>query len=291
MEKGAGEHDSNFYGFARVSSKFAKAGSKREYGQQIYAGCEVAGQAGRGDCIDSLEQLLHFKQALQQRGYAARSINSMLSAVNKFVCYCGHPEWKLRFLKVQRVSFADEQREISRSEYQRLVDAAGRRGNHQLALIMQTICATGIRVSELRAITVAGLKKGVVEICSKAKIRTILLPKGLCAVLADYCHRHGIISGCIFVSGKGVPLDRGYIWRTMKRLCKWAKGPESKVFPHNLRHLFARCFYQKHKDIVRLADILGHSSMDTTRIYTIKNSRTERQRLDALGLVRGGMGT
>lgn len=132
-----------------------------------------------GDCIETLEQLLHFKQQLQQKGYAARSINSMLSAVNKFVCYCGHPEWKLRFLKVQRVSFADEQREISRAEYQRLVEAADKRGDQRLALIMQTICATGIRVSELHAITVAGIKKGVVEICSKAKIRTILLPKGL----------------------------------------------------------------------------------------------------------------
>lgn len=238
-----------------------------------------------GDCIENLEQLLHFKQELQRKGYAARSINSMLSAVNKFVCYCGHPEWKLRFLKVQRVSFADERREISRTDYQRLIEAAATRGDQRLALIMQTICATGIRVSELRAITVAGIKKGVVEICSKAKIRTILLPKGLCTVLADYCRRQGIATGCIFISRRGVPLNRCFIWRQMKRLCKWAKVAEGKVFPHNLRHLFARCFYQKHRDIVRLADILGHSSMDTTRIYTIKNSRTERLRLDALGLV------
>lgn len=241
--------------------------------------------AMEGDCIETMDQLLHFKQQLQQKGYAARSINSMLSAVNKFVCYCGHPEWKLRFLKVQRMSFADEQREISRVEYQRLIETADKRGDQRLALIMQTICATGIRVSELRAITVAGIKKGVVEIRSKAKIRTILLPKGLCTVLADYCCRQGIVSGCIFTSRRGIPLGRCYIWRQMKRLCKWAKVAEGKVFPHNLRHLFARCFYQKHRDIVRLADILGHSSMDTTRIYTIKNSRTERLRLDVLGLV------
>jgi len=244
-----------------------------------------------GERIDSLEQLLLYKKELQHRGYAARSINSMISAVNKFVSFCGHPEWKLRFLKLQRTTFADEKREISRAEYQRLIDTALRRGQEQLAMIMQTICATGIRVSELRAITVAGVKSGVVEICSKAKIRTILLPKSLCDLLHKYCDRHSIASGSIFVSRKGRPLDRCRIWRQMKQLCRQAGVAREKVFPHNLRHLFARCFYQKHRDIVRLADILGHSSMDTTRIYTTKNSRTERQRLDILGLVTGWMVT
>ncbi len=240
-----------------------------------------------GERIESLEQLLVYKKELQQRGYAARSINSMLSAVNRFVSFCGHPEWRLRFLKLQRTTFADERREINRTEYQRLIRAALRQGREQLALIMQTICATGIRVSELRAITVAGVRSGVVEICSKAKIRTILLPRSLCDLLGSYCRRRGIASGSIFVSRRGKPLDRCRIWRQMKQLCRRAGVAREKVFPHNLRHLFARCFYYKHKDIVRLADILGHSSMDTTRIYTIKNSRTERQRLDILGLVTG----
>lgn len=238
-----------------------------------------------GDRIEGVEQLLGFKRELQRRGYAVRSINSMLSAVNKFVSFCGHPEWKLRFLKVQRTTFADERRELSRGEYQRLIQAAYGRGDEQLALVMQTICATGIRVGELRAITVEAVRHGLVEICSKAKVRTILLSKGLCMVLMDYCCRQRIASGSIFCAAGGKPLDRFCIWRKMKALCRFAGVARGKVFPHNLRHLFARCFYQKHKDIVRLADILGHSSMDTTRIYTIKNSRSERQRLDVLGLV------
>lgn len=238
-----------------------------------------------GNRLESAEQLLGFKRALQQRGYAVRSINSMLSAVNKFVGFCGHPEWRLRFLKVQRTTFTDERRELTRAEYQRLIATARARGDERLALVMQDICATGIRVSECRAITVEALQNGLVEICSKAKVRTILLPKGLCSVLLEYCHRRHIITGCVFLSDRGKPLDRFFIWRKMKELCTRAAVLPGKVFPHNLRHLFARCFYQRHRDIVRLADILGHSSMDTTRIYTIKNSRTERQRLDVLGLV------
>lgn len=238
-----------------------------------------------GDRIGGMEQLLGFKRELQRRGYAVRSINSMLSAVNRFVRFCGHPEWRLRFLKVQRTTFADEGRELSRGEYLRLVQAACARGDEQLALVMQAICATGIRVSEIRAITVESLHRGMVEICSKAKVRTILLPKGLCAVLLGYCRRQRIASGSIFCRRDGKAVNRFCIWRKMKALCGFAGVAPGKVFPHNLRHLFARCFYQKHKDIVRLADILGHSSMDTTRIYTIKNSRTERQRLDVLGLV------
>ena len=240
-----------------------------------------------GDRIDCLEQLLQFKSALQQRGYAVRSINSMISAVNQFVCFCGHPEWKLRLLKWQRTIFVDEKHEIRQQEYQRLVNTAMKQGRERLALILQTLCATGIRVSEIRAITVASLRSGMAEICSKGKIRTILLPRSLCEKLLDYCARRGIRTGCIFITRSGRVMDRSNIWRQMKRLHAAARVRQEKIFPHNLRHLFACCFYQKFKDVVRLADILGHSSVDTTRIYTARSTAGERRRMELLGLVVG----
>ncbi|MBQ8536044.1 MAG: tyrosine-type recombinase/integrase [Clostridia bacterium] len=238
-----------------------------------------------GNELSQMEQLLSFKQELHKRGYAVRSINSILSAVNHFTRVFGHPEWKLRFLKVQRSTFANGQKEIARRDYERLVKTAEERGDERLSLLLQTLCATGIRVSELRAITVESLRTGMVEIYSKAKIRVILIPRSLCVKLQAYCASRRIGAGCVFITRKGKPLDRSSIWKQMKRLSKQAKVTAGKVFPHNLRHLFARCFYQRYKDIVRLADILGHSSMDTTRIYTIQSSLSERRRLEQLGLV------
>lgn len=230
------------------------------------------------------EQLITFKHKLLQRGYAARSINSMLSAVNRFLVFCGRSEWKIRFLKVQRPTFADCRRELNRAEYQALVEAARCQGKDRLDMILQTICSTGIRVSELKAITVESLDNGVAQIHSKGKLRQILLPYTLRRMLWAYCRHRGITTGGVFLTRFGNVPDRGNIWKEMKKLCKQAGVPSQKVFPHNLRHLFARSFYQKHKDIVHLADILGHSSVDTTRIYTMKNSRSEMQRLETLGL-------
>ena len=152
-------------------------------------------------------------------------------------------------------------------------------------MILQTMCATGIRVSEIKAITLESLKSGMAVLCTKGKFRQILLPHTLCRMLAAYCKRHGIDAGCVFLTRYGNVPNRSNIWKAMKRLCKEAHVAERKVFPHNLRHLFACAFYQKYKDIVRLADILGHSSVDTTRIYTMKNSRSEVQRLNNLSLI------
>lgn len=237
-----------------------------------------------GDRLLGKKQLLHYKQYLLENGYAVRSINSMLSSVNRFLVFCERPEWKLRFLKVQRPVFSDSQRELSRADYQSLVAEAHRRGKERLELILQTICSTGIRVSELRAVTVASLKSGMAEIHSKGKIRQILLPHTLRRMLLAYCRRCGIASGCVFLTQHGNVPDRSNLWKEMKKLCTGARVARQRVFPHNLRHLFARSFYQKHRDVVHLADILGHSSIDTTRIYTMKNSRSEVQRLEALGL-------
>ena len=241
-------------------------------------------EAVMGSALRSREQLLAFKRKLQQSGYAVRSINSMLSSVNRFLVFCQKPEWKLKVLKMQRAVFSDGQRELSRSEYQALVAEARRRGNDRLDMILQTICSTGIRISELKAITVESLNAGMAEIHSKGKIRQILIPHTLRRMLAAYCRRRGITAGYIFLTRLGNAPDRSNLWKELKRLAQATRVAGRKVFPHNLRHLFARSFYQKHKDIVYLADILGHSSIDTTRIYTMKNSRSEMQRLESLGL-------
>lgn len=242
-------------------------------------------QALAGSRITKYEQLLGFKQALRQEGYAVRSINSMLSAVNRFIAFCGHPQWKLRFFKLQRVTFSDGQKELTRGEYHRLVAAARSHGSDRIEMVLQTLCSTGIRISEIKAITVESLKSGMAEIYAKGKIRQILLPHTLRRMLLAYCKRHGIDAGCVFLTRRGNVPDRCNLWKEMKRLCTHARVAKRKVFPHNLRHLFACVFYQKYKDVVRLADILGHSSIDTTRIYTMKNSRNEVQRLDTLGLI------
>lgn len=265
---------------AHLLAREARPLTIRKYMHDLRLLADIVGKA-----LTAMDQLVMFKQRLQERGYAVRSINSMISAVNHFVAFCGHPAWKLRYLKVQQSNFVDGQKEMGRQDYQQLIQAAEGQGDERLSLLLQTICATGIRVSEVRAISVESLRTGMAEIRSKAKIRVILIPQRLCRKLQAYCARKGIFTGPVFVTRSGRPVDRSNIWRQMKQLCRKAGVSKQKVFPHNLRHLFARCFYEKFKDIVRLADILGHSSVDTTRIYTIKSSHTERQRLEWLGLV------
>lgn len=235
--------------------------------------------------VEDKSTLIAFKQHLQDAGYAPTSINSMLAAVNCFLTFAGKPEWKLRFLKVQRATFADKNRELTQRDYERLVSAARDQGDERLEMLVQTICATGIRVSEVRAITVENLRKGRVEIRNKGKIRLILLPKKLCQMLSTYCHKRGIRRGCVFVTRSGKPLDRSNIWKMMKRLAALAKVKAEKVFPHNLRHLFARTYYKIHKDMVRLADILGHASVDTTRIYTARTGNEQQRQLERLPLL------
>lgn len=225
-----------------------------------------------------------WKSHLSHRGYAPRTINSMLAAINGFFAFMG---WSIRvkFLKIQHQLFRDPTREMTRQEYDRLLTAARESGQERLALIMETLCATGIRVSELRYITVEAAKAGRATITLKGKIRTILLPAKLCRKLVKYAKKQKTASGEIFLTKSGRPITRRQVWFELKRLCKVAGVEPTKVFPHNLRHLFATTFYRASRDIVRLADMLGHSSIDTTRIYLMVSGAEQQRQLDRLGLV------
>lgn len=231
------------------------------------------------------EQTAGWKAYLMAAGYAPVTINSMLSAINGLFRFLGWEECRVKFLKVQRRLFRDEGRDLTRPEYVRLLDTARNLGRDRLALLMETICATGIRVSEVRHITVEAARRGRAEIASKGKVRTILLPNKLCRKLLKYAQKQKTVSGEIFLTGNGKPLTRRQIWAEMKRLCKRAGVAPSKVFPHNLRHLFATAFYRVSRDIVKLADVLGHSSIETTRIYLISTGAEHQRQLDRLGLV------
>lgn len=226
-----------------------------------------------------------WKAHLVEAGYAPVTINSMLSAINGLFCFLGWEECRVKFLKVQRRLFRDESRDLTRPEYVRLLDTAHQLGRERLALLMETICATGIRVSEVRHITVEAARRGRAEIASKGKVRVILLPNKLCRKLLKYAQKQKTVSGEIFLTGNGKPLTRRQIWAEMKRLCRRAGVAPSKVFPHNLRHLFAKAFYQASRDIVKLADVLGHSSIETTRIYLISTGAEHQRQLERLGLV------
>lgn len=217
--------------------------------------------------------------------YTPATVNSMLAAVNGFFRFMDWAKLSVRPLKVQRPLFCDESREMTRAEYVRLVDAAQRQGNERLALLLQTICATGIRVSELRFITVEAVALGRTVVSNKGKRRTIFLPGKLCGLLKKYLKKQKITDGSVFVTRTGRPLDRSNIWRDMKALCESAGVEPDKVFPHNLRHLFARTYYSLEKDLSRLADILGHSNISTTRIYTAESGFVHAQQMERLGLI------
>lgn len=234
--------------------------------------------------IKDKEQLNGFRAYLEGMGYTGASVNSMLGAVNRFLAFLGS-DWRLRYVRVQRRAFLPADRELSRREYERLVSAALNRGDRRLALIVQTLCALGLRISELKAVTVESLSAGEANIQNKGKLRTILIPDALCKKLHAWCGERGISEGCVFVTRSGRALDRSNVWKMLKRLADAAKVLAKKVFPHNLRHLFARTHYRKFKDIVRLADILGHSSIDTTRIYTMHSGKEERRQLGQLRLI------
>ena len=232
------------------------------------------------------KELAHqWKEELQARGYAPVTINSMLSALNGLFRFLGWEECRVKFLKVQRRLFRDERRDLNQSEYNRLLETAHQLGRERLALLMETICATGIRVSEVRYITVETARDGKAEIALKGKIRTILLPNKLSRKLLKYAKRQKIASGEIFLTRSGKALSRRQIWAEMKRLCRHAGVEPSKVFPHNLRHLFATAFYRACKDIAHLADLLGHSSVETTRIYLISSGAEHARQIERLGLV------
>lgn len=217
--------------------------------------------------------------------YAPRSVNSMLAGVNGLLTFAGRPELRVRQVRVQRQAFCAEERELTRAEYTRLCRAAAHGGRERLCLLLQTICGTGIRVSELRYITVESVRRGETAVNCKAKTRTVFIVKALRRKLLRYAAEQGIKSGMIFLTRTGKPLGRTNIWREMKSLCREAGVNAQKVFPHNLRHLFARVFYAQEKDIAKLADILGHSSINTTRIYIISTGAEHRRCMERMRLI------
>ena len=226
-----------------------------------------------------------WKEHLLAERRAPTTVNAALAALNGLFRFLGWEDCRARFLKVQRRIFRAPERELSRGEYGRLVAAARTLGKSRLALLMETICATGVRVSEVRYLTVEAARQGRAEIALKGKIRTILLPGKLCRKLLKYAGKQKIVSGEIFLTRNGKGLSRRQIWAEMKRLCADAGVEPSKVFPHNLRHLFAAAHYQTCRDIVKLADVLGHSSIETTRIYLLTSGAEHQKQLDRLGLV------
>ncbi len=228
-----------------------------------------------------------WKVSLLEQGYRPVSINAMLAAVNKLLACMGREDCKVRYLRIQRQMFRKTERELTRAEYQRLLEAAQTRGDARLLLLLETLCATGIRVSELQYITVDAAQNGVAEIALKGKIRTILLPTKLCRKLLKYAKKRNIRQGQIFLTRNGNGLSRKFIWSEMKKLCESAGVSRSKVFPHNLRGLFARTFYAACRDVVRLADVLGHSSIETTRIYLLSTAKESARQLDRLNLLSG----
>ena len=230
------------------------------------------------------ENAAGWKTHLLGAGYAPVTVNAMLSAVNGFFRFMG---WniKIKFLKIQHRLFRSPERELTRAEYARLLAAARERGQERLALIMETLCATGIRISELRYITAEAAKTGRATIALKGKIRTILLPAKLCRKLQKYAKKQKIASGAVFRTKSGRSISRRQVWFELKRLCKAAGVAPGKVFPHNFRHLFATTFYKACRDIARLADVLGHSSIETTRIYLAVSGAEQQRQLDRLGLV------
>lgn len=269
------EQITEFAAYLRGEEK--SAGTVEKYCRDVSAfadwldGCAVEQDSGTA-----------WRQALCERGYAPVTVNSMLSSVNAFFRFM---RWDIhiRFLKVQRRLFREERRELTRAEYQRLLEAA--EPVPRVRLLLETICATGIRVSEVRYITVEAARRGRAEIALKGKIRVILLPDKLCRRLLKYAGKQKIASGEIFLTESGKSMRRQQIWAAMKQLCAAAKVPPEKAFPHNLRHLFAVTFYRMYKDIARLADLLGHSSLETTRIYLVTSGREHNRQLNALGLI------
>lgn len=233
----------------------------------------------------SKEHVIRFKQHLLQSGYAPRSVNSMLASLNSLFSFLGWHECRVRMIRLQNQIYCPEEKELSRAEYARLCAAAKEDRNNRLWMILQTICSTGIRVSELTFITVEAVKRGEAAVSCKAKTRRVFLVSELRKKLLRFAAEQKITTGLIFVTRTGKPVSRTNIWREMKALCTRAAVDPRKVFPHNLRHLFARVFYSMEKDLAKLADILGHSSIDTTRIYIVSTGLEHRRKLEQMRLL------
>ena len=269
---------SEFYNFLCDEEK--SDNTKEKYMRDVRAFAEYC----NGNII-SKETVIAYKNHLIEKGYAKRSINSMLCSVNAFLDFSGRRDCKVKLLKMQRDIFCNENKELTQKEYKRLCNTALSGGNKRLYMLLQTLCGTGIRVSELKFVTVEAVKNGEAVVTLKGKTRIVFFVKELRKMLIAFAKENGIKSGQIFVTKTGKPLNRTNIWREMKNLCKKAKVDESKVFPHNLRHLFAKVFYAVKKDIAKLADILGHSSIETTRLYIITSGNEHRRIMENMKLV------
>lgn len=232
------------------------------------------------------KELAHiWKEHLLEENYAPATVNSKLAVINGFFHFLGWDGLRVKPLRIQRQVFRDQSRELGKADYDRLVETARNLGRERLALLLETICGTGIRVSEVYYITVESAQRGQAEVRLKGKVRVILLAPKLCRKLLKYARKNKIASGEIFVTRSGKSMGRQQIWAEMKSLCEQAGVEQSKVFPHNLRHLFATCFYRVYRDIVQLADVLGHSSIETTRIYLLTTGAEHAKHLERLGLV------
>lgn len=231
------------------------------------------------------ELVVEYKKTLIDKGYSTRSINSMLASINSLFSFLGWFDCRVKSLKIQQEIFRPEEKELSKAEYIKLVKTVQKKHNERLCLILQTICGTGIRVSELQYVTVEAVQQGSTKVSCKAKNRSIFIVKELRKKLLKYAKSKGITSGKIFITRTGKAIDRVTIWREMKKLCHEAEVNPSKVFPHNLRHLFARAFYALEKDVAKLADILGHSNINTTRIYIVSTGIEHCKRMEAMRLI------
>ena len=247
-----------------------------KYMRDVRAFCAYVGEAEM-----TKETVIAYKNKLLSENYAARSVNSVLASINSLLSFLGWADLKVKSIKLQRQIYCPEEKELTKAEYIRLVNTAKQKGNERLNLLIQTICGTGIRVSELQYITVEAVKCNEAVVSLKGKTRSVFIVRELQKKLLRYAAEQKISSGAIFITRSGKPM----IWREMKSLCVEAGVNPQKVFPHNLRHLFARTFYGIEKDIAKLADILGHSSINTTRIYIITTGNEHRQRMENMRLI------
>ncbi len=239
----------------------------------------------RGQNLDK-RKIIEYKEMLRDsKKYQLSSINSFLAAANSFFAFMGWQDLKVKTFRIQKKVFVPENKDLTKEEYRRLVRTAKEKGKMRLALILETICVTGIRISELAEITVSSVVKGMAVIYGKGKVRQILIPGELQKKLLYYIRKRNLNKGAVFQTSGKKAINRSNIWREMRALCEDAQVKEDKVFPHNLRHLFAKSFYQVEKDIAKLADVLGHSNIETTRIYIKTTSLEYRKQIEAMGLV------
>ncbi|EHI60264.1 tyrosine-type recombinase/integrase [Hungatella hathewayi] len=257
-----------------------------KYLRDVRAFMRYLGEDGMKACEVDREKVREYKMFLREQ-YKISSANSMLAAVNSFFVFLGWGELKVKLFKVQRAQYSRPETEMTEKDYERLVQAARRRGDDRMSMLIQTIGSTGIRISELKFITVESLETGRAEIYNKGKSRVVLLPVELSRLLKQYCRKAGIMTGSIFVTRQGNPVDRSNVSKKMKELGREAGVDTAKIFPHNLRHLFARIFYSIEKDVVRLMDLLGHSSISTTRIYTMTTEEQPRRQMSRMKMVLG----